>query len=115
MWFFLCHIDWHMTMGMGMVLDVESETVEQYPADMPLCGEAVSFDVLRNGRSEDDNDSFTHHDVVVIVVTTFLVTIATVAVVFLAHKHFTKSSAKNSGHRMADITDSPLQNEDRHL
>jgi hypothetical protein len=100
-------------MGMGLVLDVESETIERYPEDMPLCGDAIASDAYR--EADSDSTSYSSGEVAGIAVGTFFVTLIIAAggfYIFLTRN----SVAARSRHEMTEITaDSPMQNENRDL
>ena len=118
MWFFHCHIDWHMTMGMALVLDVESETVERYPVDMPLCGDALAEDVYREASASDSDSnsgSFTTSEVVGVAVGVFVAALIVVSGGFYIYLR----KIGGGSHHLAGVTSSsPMQmqeNEDRNL
>jgi hypothetical protein len=124
MWFFHCHIDWHMTMGMGLVFDVESETVERYPEDMPLCGDAVTADVYRkdsSGGGQEEEEAaaagFSSGEVAGVALGTSFVSLIVAAGGVYVYMYVFVASNKGgeARHQVAEMTDSPLQNEDRHL
>lgn len=102
-------------MGMGLVLDVESETVDRYPEDMPLCGDAVAEDVYREDSSSDSEDgggSFTSSEVMGIAFGVFFAALIVVAIGF--YIYLTKTTVGR--HQMAsDSTPMHMQNEDRNL
>jgi L-ascorbate oxidase len=57
MWLFHCHVDWHMEMGMGIVIDVDSETIRSGPPPgYHLCGDVYA---VSSGTSSSEDSSVT--------------------------------------------------------
>lgn len=94
-------------MGMGVVLDVESEKVEKYPSDMPVCGEAFASDVYRKD-TDDVDESFSFGEIMMIV----MAVIAAVIVVLIFLYKYLSTKGSNP---MAGLANSPLHDVDRQL
>lgn len=107
MWFFHCHVDWHIGMGMGLVIDVESETVTKYPRDIPLCGKSITQDTYREGNL-DSSKEFSTMDVVGIALGCTVVTLLLSTASMLM---YTRNDRRHKELTM-QATASPFQNEE---
>lgn len=112
MWFFHCHVDWHSSMGMGVVFDVESEAVERYPADMALCGEAIARDVYRSdtaASNSNEGESFSESQILGVAFGCFFGALACVALAFVGRFYFAKYSP---GSGLLSVKGAPVVRDD---
>lgn len=91
-------------MGMALVLDVESETVERYPQDMPLCGKAMTADVYR--KDSASSSDYTAEEVAGVAVGVFFGTLIVVA--GGVYVYLKKTNAASRHEKMSDTADSHL-------
>ena len=98
-------------MGMGLVLDVESESIEQYPDDMPLCGEAIVGDSYRSDGGE--NEPIYSFSSLELAGTLLAVALGTLIISFGTIFAYITWSRKNGDNlplaQETEMTDSPLQ------
>jgi hypothetical protein len=59
MWMMHCHIDWHMTLGMALVFDVDSASLRNttLPTDTALCGAVKSFATVKTTTTATSSTS----------------------------------------------------------